>query len=253
MIIDTFMFYNELDTLELRLTVLDPYVDQFVLVESEVTHGNHPKELHFQKNRERFTPWISKIKHIIVTAEESPKDENPWSREKFQRECILKGLVDIPDDAIVMVSDVDEIPNMKNVPFPLPRDIISIHMWMFEYFLDYLFTGEPWFGTVMTRCDTFKRLGPNTLRDNRWKYPMLEYSGWHLSSFGGPERIALKVNTFAHCKDKHELPWTPETFEILVSKGLHTDGVTKLVPRPPQVPLPFIPDHLHTSFFLKHQ
>ena len=112
------MFYNELDTLELRLTVLDPYVDQFVLVESELTHGCQPKELHFQKNRERFEKWLPKIRHIIVTEEESPKDDNPWSREKYQRECILRGLDGIPDDAHVMVSDVDEIPNMEFVRLP---------------------------------------------------------------------------------------------------------------------------------------
>ena len=30
---DVFTFFNELDLLELRLEMLDPYVDQFVLVE----------------------------------------------------------------------------------------------------------------------------------------------------------------------------------------------------------------------------
>lgn len=235
MLVDTFMFYNELETLELRLTVLDKYVDRFVLVESEVNHSGGPKELYFEKNKNRFTKWLHKLTHVIVRADESPKDPDPWSREKFQRECILRGLDGIPDHAVVMVSDVDEIPEL---PKRLTQPICAFHMWMFEYSLKYLFTGEPWVGTVMTTCEVFKKLGPNYLRSNRWKYVAFGHAGWHLSSFGGPERVTLKVNTFAHCNDKHELPWTVETFDRLINSGIHTDGKTVLIPRPPEVPLP---------------
>jgi len=239
MLVDTFMFYNEFDVLELRLEVLDQYVDRFVLVESEVNHVGGPKELFFQKNKERYAKWLHKITHIIVTAEESPKDENPWSREKYQRECILKGLDSVPSDAIVMVSDVDEIPDLSTVPFEkLPHVFNSVHMWMFEYSLDYLFTGEPWFGTVITTADNFRRVGPNSLRDNRWKFPCIQYAGWHLSSFGTPEHVCNKMHTFAHAKDGHHARQTTQTFEFFIEKGLHTDGKTPLIPRPEEVPLP---------------
>jgi len=239
MLIDTFMFYNEFDVLELRLEVLDQYVDRFVLVESEVNHVGDLKELFFQKNKERYAKWLHKITHIIVTAEESPKDENPWSREKYQRECILKGLDSVPSDAIVMVSDVDEIPNLRIIPFEnLPHVFNSVHMWMFEYSLDYLFTGEPWFGTVITTADIFRRVGPNNLRDNRWKFPYIQHAGWHLSSFGTPEHVCNKMHTFAHAKDGHHAVQTAQTFKYFIEQGLHTDGKTPLIPRPEEVPLP---------------
>lgn len=48
MLCDTFMFYNEFDVLELRLEVLDRYVDRFVLVEAEVNHVGGPKASLFQ-------------------------------------------------------------------------------------------------------------------------------------------------------------------------------------------------------------
>ena len=86
-VVDTFMFYNELDILELRLETLDPWVDRFVLVEAEVNHIGGSKELFFEKNKERYAKWLDKIVHVVVSADEAPKDENPWSREKFQREC----------------------------------------------------------------------------------------------------------------------------------------------------------------------
>ena len=116
MLVDAFMFYNELDILELRLETLDKYVDKFVLVEAEVNHVGGPKKLFFEENKDRYVKWLPKIIHVVVTADEAPTDENPWSREKFQRNCIKRGLATIPDDATVMISDVDEIPNMNIIP-----------------------------------------------------------------------------------------------------------------------------------------
>lgn len=233
------MFYNELDVLELRLEVLDRYVDRFVLVESEVNHKGEQKELFFQNNRERYAKWLPKITHIVVTAEESPKDDDPWCREKYQREAILRGVQDVPMESIVMVSDVDEIPDLRIVPFEkLPHVLNSVHMWMFEYSLDYMFTGEPWFGTVITTAELFKRAGPNALRDGRWKFPCIQYAGWHLTSFGDAKHVANKHQTFAHCNDKRDHAMTEQTFDFFIKQGIHTDGHTSLVKRPEEVPLP---------------
>jgi len=245
MLVDTFMFYNELDVLELRLTLLDEYVDRFVLVESELNHVGTAKELFFQRNKKRFEKWMHKIEHVIVTAEESPKEYDPWCREKHQRECILRGLDGVPPTAIVMVSDVDEIPDMKKIPYEqLPHIVTSVHMWMFEYSLKYLFTGEAWFGTVITNYDIFKRVGPNYLRDNRWKFPYITEAGWHLSSFGTPMHVWNKMQTYAHGKDAHHATQTPELFAEWIASGTHTDGKTQLIPRPDWVPLPGSPEVL---------
>lgn len=243
MLIDAFMFYNEFDILELRLELLDEYVDRFVLVEAEVNHVGGPKELFFQKNKERFARWLPKITHVIVTADEAPKDANPWSREKYQREAILRGLDDVPDTSIVMISDVDEIPDMSKVPFEnLPRIVCSVHMFMFEYSFKYLFTGEPWFGTVLTNVELLKRMGPNYFRDNRWKFPVFKNSGWHLSSFGSPMHIWTKFQTYAHAKDGNHVHQTPETFADLIARGKHTDEHTDLTPCPEDIPLPGSPE-----------
>jgi len=239
MLVDAFMFYNELDILELRLSVLDRHVDRFVLVESEVTHVGGPKELFFQKNRDRFAKWLPKIEHVIVTAADAPSDTDPWSREKYQRECILRGLEGVPDDAVVMVSDVDEIPDMDKVRYEkLEHAMTSVHMWLFIYSLEYMLTSEPWFGTVITNCELLRRVGPNSLRDARWKMPCFQYAGWHLSSFGTPEHVLNKVHTFAHALDGHHVAQTLDMFQTFIEEGIHTDGKTALVCRPDSVPLP---------------
>jgi beta-1,4-mannosyl-glycoprotein beta-1,4-N-acetylglucosaminyltransferase len=145
----------------------------------------------------------------------------------------------VPDEAIVMISDVDEIPDMTKVPFEkLPHLVTSVHMWMFEYSMDYLFTGEPWFGTVITNCELFKRVGPNHLRDNRWKFPCFRTAGWHLSSFGSPMHIWKKMSTYAHAKDAAHVIQDPETYQKWIEGGVHIDGQTQLIPRPPEVSLP---------------
>ncbi len=237
MIVDAFMFYNELDVLEFRLNLLDSYVDRFVLVESEVTHAGGPKPLFFEQNKERYSKWLPKIKHIVLTTDEAPTDENPWSREKCQRGLVLRGMEDLPEDTIVMVSDVDEIPNMSKVTFGF-KSCISLHMFMFEYSFDYMFTGEPWVGTTITRLKDLRQLGPNFFRDTRWRHQIIPYAGWHLSSFGDAAHVVNKLTTFAHANDPHELEWNIETFEKVIADGIHTDGKTKLLPRPDNVILP---------------
>jgi beta-1,4-mannosyl-glycoprotein beta-1,4-N-acetylglucosaminyltransferase len=244
MLVDGFMFYNELDVLELRLTVLDEYVDLFVLVEAEVNHVGGPKELFFQNNKERFAKWLPKIEHVIVRADEAPTDENPWSREKYQRDCIRRGIEGrtlVPDEAIIMVSDVDEIPDLQAIPFEnLPHLIVSAHMWMYHYSLEYMFTGEPWFGTVMTNVETFKKNGPNALRDARWNFPAFKCAGWHLSSFGDEKHVLNKMRTFAHALDanEHKHLQTEENIKLWIQEGKFIDGKTELLKRPDWAPLP---------------
>ena len=241
MLVDGFMFYNELDVLELRLSVLDKYVDRFILVEAEVNHVGGPKELFFEKNKERYTKWLPKITHVIIKADEAPTDKNPWAREKFQRECITRGLDGVPDAAIVMISDVDEIPNLGTIPYEnLQNSISSVHMWMFHYSFDYLFTGEPWYGTVITTVDVLKKFGPNGLRDSRWKFPAYQYAGWHLSSFGDEKHVLNKMRTFAHALDnnEHKHLQTEENIKQWIQEGKFIDGKTAIISRPPEVPLP---------------
>lgn len=247
MLVDCFMFYNELDVLELRLSILDSKVDRFVLVESEVTHAGQPKELIFEQNKARYAKWAHKIVHIV--ARNMPTDENPWSREKYQRACALDGLYrtvtidgtdvyEVPDDAHVMISDVDEIPDLARFD-PMPEKTTACHMHMFEYSFKYTFTGEPWFGTVITHAKEFRKLGPNFFRDNRWRFGAALLAGWHLSSFGDAKHVHTKVHTYAHAKDpgKHAHQ-TLEVIDDILAKGLHHDGKTPLIPTPPETRMP---------------
>jgi beta-1,4-mannosyl-glycoprotein beta-1,4-N-acetylglucosaminyltransferase len=151
------------------------------------------------------------------------------------------------------VSDVDEIPDMSKVRYEqLPHIFCSVHMWMFEYSLEYMYVGEPWFGTVITNHSMLKRVGPNHLRDNRWKFPVFQYAGWHLSSFGDKMSIWTKFQTYAHAVPEADcIKPSPDQWGEWAAAGIHTDGKTELMKRTPDVPLPGTPELLTRLNLLK--
>lgn len=118
MIYDCFPFFCELDILEIRLRELWNLVDKFVLVESHRTYSGHDKPLVFADHRERFSPFLDKIIHIVADA----RDEvGVWERERFQRDAIVRGLTDADSNDLIFVSDVDEIPK----PWAIKKIIAS--------------------------------------------------------------------------------------------------------------------------------
>ena len=46
-IIDCFMYYDEDNLLDLRLNILNKYVDKFIIVESKFTHSGNLKNKNF--------------------------------------------------------------------------------------------------------------------------------------------------------------------------------------------------------------
>lgn len=111
-IVDSFIFYNELDLLEYRLKLLEPVVNNFVLVESTQTFAGHQKPLYYQENKDRFREYNHKIQHVVV---DSFQPDDAWFNEKLQRESITQGLemLRLHDDDAIMITDVDEIPDPR--------------------------------------------------------------------------------------------------------------------------------------------
>jgi beta-1,4-mannosyl-glycoprotein beta-1,4-N-acetylglucosaminyltransferase len=234
-LIDAFMFFNELDVLEKRIRYLYDTVDFFIIVESPETHMGNPKPLYFEENKDRYKQWLPKIKHIISDTCPEPYRSEYFGIEKFQRHEILKGLRDAKDTDIILISDADEIPDKSLIDKVHPT--CSLHMTMFEYSFDYMFDGEPWVGTVLTSVGDVKRYGPNYFRYNRWRFPITKDAGWHLSSFGDDKHLKNKIENYAHAPDEKHKGQTIDDFKKYINEGIHADGKTKLIKTPLEVKL----------------
>lgn len=225
MIYDCIPFFNELDILKLRMQILSPYVDKFVLEESTVTFSGEPKEMIFARHREMFREFEDKILYVAV-------DNSPMSgvttheRDKFQKNQLIRALADAKPDDIVIFGDVDEIPNPKVIE-KIVREfdagkIYHLAQRMFYCFLNMeevsgnllSITGEfqgveqkQWLGTKVCSFQNLPGEGIVFLREVSPDDPRsvrVADGGWHFGYMGGDgerdvaKRIGIKVQAAAH-------------------------------------------------------
>ena len=206
-IIDCFLYNNEDLVLELRLNSLDKYVDKFVIIEARHNHSGVKKE-NYNLNLENFKNFKNKI--IYLQVQEFPDGLNHWERENFHRNYILKALDNIHQDDYIIISDIDEIPNLSEINqiFADKRKYTSFKQKMIYYKFNLLNTSEPdWYGSKMCK---FKYLrSPQWLRKQKVKnYPfyrfdkikwnIIDKGGWHFSFVMSPEEVIKKIKSFAH-------------------------------------------------------
>jgi beta-1,4-mannosyl-glycoprotein beta-1,4-N-acetylglucosaminyltransferase len=232
MIIDAFIFSDELDMLECRLIELQDVVDRFVLVEGDKTFQGEPKPSVYRDNQERFAQWSDRIVHVIVPL---PRG-GPWAREHAQREGIAAGLAELavqPSDTVI-VSDVDEIWRSTVDVTRLPKPFTVLTLAMYVHNLGWLHP-DPWDGPVVVRVEDIPaqpnpfeiirscRLHPRPVR--------IPDAGWHLSWFGGDTASRRKQWSFSHTE------YRDVDMARQRANGLHIDGTVLVrAPFPNDVP-----------------
>jgi len=239
-IYDCFIFFNELDLLELRLRILDSVVDYFVIVEATKTKSGKPKQLNFKNNKKRFKKWDKKIIYVVVN--DMPKIRpsiskiislfpygqrinyrlnldsklkmGRWISEWHQRGSIKRGLQNAKDEDIILVSDVDEIPNPKE--FKRMKEILKDKPYvffiqnMYYYYLNGI-KDYKWVGTKActyknfkklfdSHAEKFKRVRNIKIRFRRFflkeKDSLIKNGGWHFSYLVTPEKMIEKMKSF---------------------------------------------------------
>jgi beta-1,4-mannosyl-glycoprotein beta-1,4-N-acetylglucosaminyltransferase len=216
MIIDCFPFFNELDILEIRLNILNDFVDKFILVEASKTQSKLDKPFYFEENKKRFDKFLDKIIHIKVT---DYPDQSGWEMENYQRNCILKGLnnIELSTDDIIGISDVDEIwsPNCmdlvkSNIKY---NNIISIDMRYLVFFLNLETVNKRWIGSVFTTAKLLEKYSPQHLRNIKDHVYNLNDMGWHFGYQGGKEKVYEKYLSCIEPLDKSKLPNKEKFFQ----------------------------------------
>tara|TARA_B100000963_G_scaffold165637_1_gene143879 strand:- start:5813 stop:6682 length:870 start_codon:yes stop_codon:yes gene_type:complete len=223
------MYFDEDLLLDLRLNTLNKFVKKFVITEATYTHNGDEKKLNFDINK--FKKFKDKINYIVVEkhpqnilelSDYDSKDVrgeklilNGMARDYFQRENLQKGLNDVADEDLVLISDLDEIPDINSLNFSeIKNNIIIFEQKIFYYKLNLFYKDYNWYGTKGTKRKNF--LSPQWLRNikskkysklrldvlfSKKKYSNLLFvknGGWHFTCLKTPKELEKKLLNFAH-------------------------------------------------------
>ncbi len=199
-IYDCFMFFDETMLAEIRLNILNNYVDKFIITESKYAHNGDNKKLNFDINL--FSDFKKKIEYIVIDEQppnilennindsheekEEKKIINSLKRENFQRDMLSLGLKGINDNDLVIISDVDEIPNLEKINFQENDNTIFIFKQkMFYYKFNLYYENFEWFGSRAIKKKFF--LTPQWLRNIKSKkYPL-----WRVDTYFSKKNIII--------------------------------------------------------------
>jgi len=242
------MFFDEEMLLELRLNTLNKFVDKFVIVESAYTHSGKEKNLIFDINK--YPRFKEKIDYIVVRdfpqgIEQISNDDsnleitnkeimNALRRENFQRNAIKEGLVNVDDDDWIIISDLDEIPDLSNINFnSIKNKLIFFKQKVFYYKLNLELKTLRWIGSKACKKKYLK--SPQWLRNvkdkiySKWRLDIIfskkrynniyfvENGGWHFSFVKKPEDIEKKLKSYLHHREYDLDPIGIENIKDLIN------------------------------------
>ena len=211
MIYDCFSYWDEDLLLDLRLNILDNYVDYFVIVEGNKTWQNNTKKLKF--DLKKFKKFEKKI--IYIPVEDMPDGDNPYLRENFQRNCISRGLNKANENDLILISDLDEIPNPKKInTFKKKMRFAVFKQLHFYYKFNLLSQINPyWHGSRI--CIKKYLKSPQWLRHLKFKKRpfwridklrlnnIIEDGGWHFCNLKEPEKLLYKYKNLCETNDPY--------------------------------------------------
>ena len=256
------MYFDEEMVVDVRLNTLNEFVDYFVIVESKFTHKGDQRELKF--NHKKFEKFKDKIIYLIFDEEparietvnsDDTEDEksrkyifNAAYRENGQRNYIVKGLINAKKNDIILISDVDEIPNLSDINFnKINKKIILFEQDMFYYKFNLHLPNLIWTGTKA--CKKKYLISPQWLRNIKdRKYPFfridtffskVKYTnvkifsngGWHFTNIKNAEEIKYKLKSYLHHREFDVNPLTVDQIDKIINnkKAIYNLNVDKSV------------------------
>ena len=245
-IIDSFMFFDESMLLDLRLNILNNYVSKFIICESHIIIMEKEKKLNFDiKN---FSKFKSKIEYVVSDKEpenlkifnkddtldlrESKTLDNALIRENFQRNFVNKQLLNVDDNDLILINDLDEIPNLINFSYKNKITIFKQKMLYFKFNL--MYKNLSWTGSKICKRKNF--INPQWLRNIKTrKYPLwrldilfsktkyndikiIENGGWHFTNIKTAEEIHHKMKSFLHHYEYEKSGLNPQNIEKLIKQ-----------------------------------
>ena len=228
-IYDCFMYFDEDVVLDVRLNFLDKFVDKFVIIESEYNHKGEKRIPLFNINK--FKKFKDKIKYILTSDippgiekinKEDKQNEvyrksifNAWKRENLQRNQIQRGLTEANKEDWVIISDLDEIPNLSEIDLKNTKDNLIFfkqNMMYYKFNLkleDYIWVGSKackmknlespqWIRDIKDRKYSWWRIDTFFSKRKYSNISFVENGGWHFSYLKNPKDIEKKLKSYLH-------------------------------------------------------
>ena len=247
-IFDCFMYFDEDIVLDVRLNYLDKYVDQFIIIESEYNHKGEKRAPLFDINK--FKKFENKIKYILtnnippgienIKANDNESEIyrksifNAWKRENLQRNQISEGLSDAQEEDWVIISDLDEIPNLSEIKLKNINDnFVFFKQDMMYYKFNLKLEDYTWVGSKACKMKNLE--SPQWIRDikdrkyswwrvdayfSKRKYSnilFVENGGWHFSYLKRPKDIEKKLKSYLHHIDYDLNPVGEEGIQEMIN------------------------------------
>ena len=223
MIYDCFMFFDELDLLEIRLEELYPVVDRFVLCEALKTFSGKPKDLVYAANKSRYARFQDKIEHIVC---DLPADGSSWQREHAQRKAMGRALQNLQPEDYIFISDCDEIPERSTV-----GKAIQVLKDNPSYVGPLTLTYQLYYGKLthkVVKPEDHYRIRSTIVvpaplfsgdcqeyKQYRAQYAFSYLGGWHFSYLGDASRIIKKIESlfpeeWKSISDENKIFWASD-------------------------------------------
>jgi len=242
------MYFDEDVVLDVRLNFLDKHVDKFVIIESVYNHKGEKKNPLF--NIKKFEKFKNKIEYILInkipggieTIEKNDHKDtvyaksifNAWKRENFQRNQITRGLASADKDDWIIISDLDEIPNLDKINLrDVKKKLVFFKQDMMYYKFNLKLNDYIWVGSKACKIKDLK--SPQWIRDikdrnyNWWrldtyfsekKYKdilFIDNGGWHFSYLKDPKGIEKKLRSYLHHIDYDFNPVGEKKIEQMIN------------------------------------
>lgn len=197
MLIDCCAFFQENDTFLLRYSTLSPYVDKFVVLEARESHRGTPRALEFAHAHLPNVRYIVLDSYNIMGNDDASAEKRDW----YGRDYLTYYCGALSND-LVMLSDLDEIPNLAPLDMNQIQQIASYdNVFVFEQYLSYYYinwrTNYKWYGTKLAMRKSFNQLG-DIRRMHKDQCIVIPDGGWHASYLGGVGAIQKKLENFCH-------------------------------------------------------
>ena len=244
-IYDCTTFYSEHMMMDVRFSILDKYVEKFIVTESTYSHSGKRKKLNFNINN--YPKYKDKIIYLVIDKEpndliETEKDNvskrlNSIKRIELSYNYMKEAINEVAEDDLIILSDNDEIPNLGSKSFlKSKKKVILFNQLFFYYKFNLFYDLLPWYGSKACKKKSLKSFSwLNNLKTKKYPFwridtyfsknkmidiEIINDGGWHFTNLKSAEDLLEKFKNFGHHDEFEESGITLEKLKNYIDNGI---------------------------------